>query len=247
MKDVTIAYRGKDQVETHVPLHGEDIKALARNGYNASAQRYFDWNSSLPSPRLEWLDKCFLHVQAASNTVSPVWSNLYALELGCGAGVPTTLKLAQVCKHVTGVDISSAQLGIARTKFEDAGVLEDKYELREADMAALTFPESSFDGICAFYSIIHLPLQEQRAVLEKMHTWLKPGGFTLFNVGAQASGEDGEVEEDWLGMRAFWASYGTEGILKIVKEIGFGIVECDTVQIEGDAAFTWIIARKPEI
>jgi ubiquinone/menaquinone biosynthesis C-methylase UbiE len=51
---------------------------------------------------------------------------------------------------MTGVDISAAQLALARQHVPNATLIQ-------ADMMALAFPPASFDAIVALYSLIHLP------------------------------------------------------------------------------------------
>ncbi|MCP2248251.1 Methyltransferase domain-containing protein [Lentzea aerocolonigenes] len=41
-------------------------------------------------------------------------------------------------------------------------------------MTALDFPDGSFDGIRAFYSILHVPRAEQSGLIAKIARWLKP-------------------------------------------------------------------------
>lgn len=228
-------------MQTHSLRADETPSALSREGYNMSAQRYLEWTLSLPSPRLAWLEKLFQYLGQHTLPASHV------LELGCGAGVPCTIKLAQTVDKVVARDISSTQLDLARKHFREAGVPVDNdngnVELREADMLTLAFPGASFNAICAFYSIVQLSQEGQRLVLERSFGWLKPGGYMLFNATKDAS--EGVVMEDWLGMKAFCAGFGTEGTLRVVEDIGFEIIECETIETEGDAPFTWIIARKP--
>jgi SAM-dependent methyltransferase len=71
------------------------------------------------------------------------------LDLGCGAGLPTTAKLAEHF-YVTGVDISAKQVERARMNVPNATFIC-------ADIAALDFGDKNFDSVAAFFSIIHLP------------------------------------------------------------------------------------------
>lgn len=219
----------------------ETPSTLARDGYNISAQKYLDWTSVQPSPRLEWLEKLFTHFKNAGGRNI---STTKILELGCGAGIPCTLKTAQTCGHVTGVEISSTQISLAKEKFESAGVALDKYEFKEADMTTVSFPDQSFDGISAFYSVIHLAVADQQAILERAYKWLVPGGLILFNVVGEVDSEHGKVVENWLGMNAYWAGFGKEKTLEILTTIGFEVLESERIHIEADAPFIWIIARK---
>lgn len=91
------------------------------------------------------------------------------LELGCGAGVPATGLLAERFS-VLGVDISSAQLALARQRVPNCRFLK-------ADMTALELPAESFDAITAFYCFNHIPLDEQQAMVAKAASWLRPGGL----------------------------------------------------------------------
>lgn len=223
------------------PLKADETPSdLSRNGYNASAHRYLEWTTSLPSPRLVWLEKLLQRLGPSTRSTARV------LELGCGAGVPCTLKLAQTVGQLVATDISSAQLDLARKHFQEAGISIDdgngKCEFREADMLTLSFPNASFDAICAFYSFIQLSQPGQLLMLQRSFQWLRPGGYILLNVTKDPS--EGTVMEDWLGMNAFWAGSGTQVTLSEMSDIGFEIVERETIETEGDAAFTWIIAKK---
>ena len=74
------------------------------------------------------------------------------LELGCGAGVPATKHLLQVDKpviHVTGNDLSTAQLDLARQNLQG---YEERLKLVEGDMLGLAFPGETFDAVTGFYS-----------------------------------------------------------------------------------------------
>lgn len=220
----------------------ENPQTLAREGYNASAQTYLDWTSTKPDFRIKWLSKLFMRFQ--NDNPVPL-SDARCLELGCGAGVPATLKLAQTCAYVTGVEISSAQIELARSAFAKANISDTKYEFLESDMMGVSFSDGSFDIVCAFYSIIHVPLDDQREVLARIFKWLVPGGYLLFNASKIASLEGGTVLEGWLGMTAYWASFGEEKTLEVVKGTGFDILEYQVEEAEGDALFTFIIAKKP--
>jgi len=219
----------------------ETSSDISRTGYNASAQQYLEWTLSAPSPRLAWLEKLFQYLGPQALPTASV------LELGCGAGIPCTLKLAQTVGHVVATDISSTQLDLARKHFREAGISTEPesgtVRLHETDMLDLSFIDASFHAICAFYSVIHLPQSGQQVLLQRSLRWLKPGGYILLNVAKDAS--QGDVDEDWLGMKAYWAGLGTDATLSQMSDIGFEVVEHETIEVEGDAPFTWIIAQKP--
>jgi 2-polyprenyl-3-methyl-5-hydroxy-6-metoxy-1,4-benzoquinol methylase len=49
-------------------------------------------------------------------------------------------------------------------------------------MMALEFRPAMFDAVVAFYSLIHLPRVEQEILLQRISTWLRPGGWFLANL-----------------------------------------------------------------
>jgi SAM-dependent methyltransferase len=104
------------------------------------------------------------------------------LELDCGVGLPTTKLLAERFQ-VTGVDLSARHIEMARQNVPGATFLH-------ADMTALSFPPASFDEVVAFYSIIHVPRDEQPGLLRDIAGWLKPGGLFVAAMGAADVAED---------------------------------------------------------
>ncbi|HEX6481159.1 MAG TPA: class I SAM-dependent methyltransferase [Ktedonobacteraceae bacterium] len=159
------------------------------------------------------------------------------LELGCGAGIPCTQSLAQYA-HVTGVDISAAQIALARQHVPDA-------RLFQADMMELAFPPATFDTVVAFYSLIHLPRAEQAVMINRLAQWLRPGGWFLVNLGV--SNDPGSIEPNWLGTAMYWSSYDAQTNLDLVSQAGFTLVETEILADDEDGepvSFLWILAKK---
>jgi len=94
------------------------------------------------------------------------------LEVGIGTGLNLPFYPADV--QLTGIDVSSAMLAIARRRAND---LDRAAELREADAHALPFPDGSFDTVVCTFSLCAIP-DERRAVSE-MKRVLRPGGRLL--------------------------------------------------------------------
>jgi SAM-dependent methyltransferase len=168
------------------------------------------------------------------------------LELGCGHGLPVTQKLLSHPNFsVIANDLSSAQLALARTNLQPDP--PSRLTLLEGDMLALDFPPASLDAVIAMYSIIHLPRAEQVEMLGKIVTWLKPGGWVLANFAAVEL--EGREVQNWLKEEKgwmFWSSWGSEGTLEKVREVGLEVVVQETVEDVVDVAFLWILARKSD-
>jgi len=161
------------------------------------------------------------------------------LELGCGDGGPTTRALADRFR-LTGVDLSAEQIVRAREHVPRASFIQ-------ADMTALRLAPASFDAVAAFYSIIHVPREEQPALLGQIAGWLRPGGLLVASFGAHDNPEG--YEEDWLGAPMYWSGYDAATNRRLVEEAGLLIERAQTETADEDGVpitFLWIVARKPD-
>lgn len=161
------------------------------------------------------------------------------LDLGCGSGIPTTRRLARKFQ-VTGVDISKKQVERARDNVPNS-------EFICSDMAALDFPPETFDGVSAFYSIIHLPRDEHGAMLKSIASWLRPGGLLVASLGTGDTEVD--FDQSWMGTPMFWSTYDAETNRRLVEESGLQTISAlaETTTSHGDSeTFLWVVARKPE-
>ena len=113
--------------------------------------------------------------------------------------------------------------------------------------SVLSFEPESLDAVLGFYSLIHLPREEQVVMLGKIAGWLKPGGYLLANFGQED--RESVVNERWLSDDGwtFWSGYGVEGTLEKVRECGLEVVVGDVGKGDGvDSGFLWVLARKPQ-
>ncbi|MFS8102832.1 class I SAM-dependent methyltransferase [Lentzea alba] len=200
------------------------MKHVVEAGYDAIAARYLTWSASIADdPRLHYL--------AAFADRLPDGARV--LELGCGAGVPCTLQLSERF-DVLGVDMSAQQLDLARSNVPGA-------RFEKADMTALDFPDGSFDGICAFYSILHVPRAEQPALISKIARWLKPGGYFLASLGTGTP----DVTENWLGVEMFFGSNTPAENCELLSEhMEFVVDDLVTMHEPDPATFHWVLTRR---
>ena len=94
-----------------------------------------------------------------------------ALELGCGTGAFARL-LAERCKRVVAIDLSSEMIRVARSRSSRF----DNLEFQLADAMTWNFPQSHFDFICSIATLHHL---HQRELFVKIKEALKPGGVLV--------------------------------------------------------------------
>lgn len=179
-----------------------DYKALVQRGYDLCAAAYEEARQKEVHPELELL-------------IGRLARGAQVLDIGCGAGVPIARTLARRFQ-VTGVDISGEQIRRARRNVPEGMFIQ-------GDMMSVTFPSASFDAAVAYYSIFHLPRQEHPALLRRIYTWLKPGGYLLATVTLSA--EAAYTEDDFFDVTMYWSNYGLEDYKTILKQIGFNLLD----------------------
>ena len=200
------------------------MKKIVEAGYDAIAEHYLAWSAQISDdPRAHYLDELDRRLG----------DNAKILELGCGAGVPSTRELAE--RHdVLGVDLSQQQLDLARVNVPTA-------RFEKADMTALDFPDGEFDAIAAFYSILHVPRAEQPALIAKIARWLRPGGLFLASLGVGTP----DVTENWLGVEMFFGSNTPARNRELLAEhLEIVVDDLVTMHEPDPATFHWVLARK---
>lgn len=114
---------------------------------------------------------------------------------------------------VVGIDISDVQIARAR-KLVPSGTF-----LR-ADMTAVEFEPRSFDAVVSFFALIHVPVNEQLALLTRVSTWLRPGGMLLATVGKDAwTGID-----DFCGATMYWSQTDASTYCAWLDQVGIQVV-----------------------
>lgn len=207
----------------------EDPRRIVTEGYDAMAERYAAWAAELRGdPRDAWLDRLDEHLHPGAEV----------LELGCGGGGPSTRRLAERYR-LTGVDISAEQIARARANVTGARFVH-------ADFTAFVFPPASFDAIVSLYVLNHVPREEQAPLLRRLAGWLRPGGTLLATFGT--GGSEDAIEDDWLGVPMFFASFDPETNREHVRRAGFETLAEDVSEIVepgyGTARFQWILAAR---
>ena len=205
-----------------------DPKQVVEEGYDCIAERYLEWART---------NRAEERARYTSVLLDELPRGAKVLDLGCGAGVPTTQQLAQRFE-VTGVDFSARQLALARQNVPQAQFIQ-------ADITQLNLPPGSFDGVAAFYSLIHVPREEQPSLLQDIASWLHPGGLFVATMGVHSVKAD--FAKDYLGAPMYWSGFDSETNERLVEEAGLRIIstrEETATEFDKSVTFLWTIAQR---
>lgn len=207
-----------------------DPKEIVRAGYDLISRAYRGDELDPADPALRQYAGWLGELAALMPPGAPV------LDLGCGNGVPVARLLSDSGFAITGVDLSPVQIERARANVPAADFVC-------SDMAELQFAPQTFAAIVSFYAIIHLPLAEQPALFASIAGWLRPGGYLMATVGADAwTG----TEDNWLGVaggQMYWSHADAATYEQWCAAAGLAVLWTRFVP-EGNGGHTLLLARR---
>lgn len=153
------------------------------------------------------------------------------LDVGCGAGVPVAKFLVEAGFEVVGIDFSEKMLKLARKNVPQGTFVR-------MNMTKMDFADNSFDGLTAFYSIIHVPREKHSLLFKSFNRILRPDGIMLVCMGP----DDWESTEEYYGIRMFWSQYNPKKSLQLVNDACFEVIS-DKILERGKERHYWILAR----
>lgn len=135
------------------------------------------------------------------------------LDLGCGSGEPIAAELVDGGHRVTGVDSSPSLIALCRARMpQQQWIVAD---MRDLDLA------DRHDGILAWNSFFHLPIDAQRRMFPIFAKHLRSGGPLMFTSGTQ----HGETFGCWQGERLYHASLDTEEYRMLLRVHDFALID----------------------
>ncbi|MBD3156007.1 MAG: methyltransferase domain-containing protein [Candidatus Aenigmarchaeota archaeon] len=165
--------------------------------------------------------------------------NSKILDVGCGPGQFTKYFL-ELGYEVEGIDTSKEMIKIAKNKIK-----KDIFKIM--DLRDLDYPDKSFDGIFASFSLIHIPKKELGLVLNEFHRVLKSDGIIYISV---YEGEGGVIVDEPLkeGAKIFLKLFREGELKKILLVSGFNLIDFSkkSVEIKGSLGpdYLFVIGKK---
>jgi ubiquinone/menaquinone biosynthesis C-methylase UbiE len=185
---------------------GDQPRGVVRRGYDHVADAYL---AARPGASAD--------VGLLRELLSRLGPRGRVLDAGCGAGVPVTQVLTAAGHAVAGLDCSTRQLALARTRVPAAAPVQ-------GDLGALPFRAEQFDAVVSFYAIIHVPRRDHPAVFAECHRVLRPGGLALLCLGARDVPEDHDPAS-WLGTPMYWSHYDAATNLELLRAAHLDVID----------------------
>ena len=193
---------------------------LVRTGYDRMARDYLAWRDQFKNlPHLEDL-------------AARLYQGAAVLDIGCGAGLPVARFFAERGFAVTGLDVSPAQVALAREHVPTA-----TFDVR--DMRAIQPDEYTVDAVVSFYAIFHTPREQHAGILDTLASCLVPGGYLLVTLGA----DTWEGVEAFHGVEMYWSHYGPQENRAMISGAGLTLIR-DNIDTSGNERHHVLLARK---
>src|ERR1700722_1264759 len=164
-------------------------------------------------------------------------------DMGCGPGHVGAF-LADRGLTVTGIDLSPSMIDRARA-------LHPEITFEVGSMTSLDVPDGRYQGIVAFYSIIHLSSDaEVSAALSEFHRVLSADGLLLVAVHLGAHGDEIEHTDEMLGVHVDidFRFFDADELAAAVTDAGFAIsarlVRSPYAEVEVQTTRAYLLARR---
>jgi SAM-dependent methyltransferase len=164
-------------------------------------------------------------------------------DAGCGPGHVGAF-LADRGVAVTGIDLSPAMVERARS-------LHPTLRFEVGTMTALEAGDASWQGLIAFYSLIHLTSDDElRVALREFHRTLVEAGFLLVAVHLGEHGDATVHADDMLGVSVDmeFRFFGAEQIAAEIAAAGFTVVaqlvRAPYPEVEVQTSRAYVLARR---
>ncbi|MFD3807831.1 class I SAM-dependent methyltransferase [Streptomyces sp. NPDC058611] len=141
------------------------------------------------------------------------------LDVGSGTGRPTAERLAAAGCAVTGIDVSGAMVALARGRVPQA-------RFEQADVRSYAPGEAGFDAVCSFFPLLMMDQPEVAAALERMASWVRPGGYLVL---ATVPGDIRGLGIEFMGHRVTVSSLSTGDHLARLAAGGLEVLHHRTV------------------
>ncbi len=170
-----------------------DWQAVTTQTYDDSATALAEYFKGI-GPRTIYIDLAFKLIGDMPQAK--------VVEIGCGDGRDAAAIVTKTDNYV-GFDPSRGMIALARKRLP-------KVSFEISDALSFDYPDNT-DIIFAFSSLLHIPIEDLKKVIEKVSRSLRSGGLLYITLKESDTYEE-RVKEDQFGSRVFYY-YSTEDII----------------------------------
>jgi 2-polyprenyl-3-methyl-5-hydroxy-6-metoxy-1,4-benzoquinol methylase len=171
-------------------------------------------------------------LHACKRALSFVINKKAALDIGCGAGGRFVYELEKQGFSIQGIDISNEMITLASSA-------HPKHDFLQADICEYAIQEK-FDFIIAWDSLFHLPLAQQKPVLNKLCQALAKDGILVYSFG----NAQGEHIDQWHERDFYYSSIGINDNLNTLIAQGLAIMH---LEIDDESQkHVFVVAKKAD-
>lgn len=156
----------------------------------------------------------------------PERGTLRLLEVGCGSGV--YLRYAAMRNPsltALGLELQQTVAEIARTNLRNWG-LQDRVRVEDGDFRTKAIGEQ-FDIATLYNNIYYFPVEERVALLQRVRSFLRPGGFLLLTTCCQGGSVGVEALNLWgAATKSAGRLPAEKEMVSQLRQAGFGPVKC---------------------
>ncbi|MFQ5474026.1 MAG: class I SAM-dependent methyltransferase, partial [Dehalococcoidia bacterium] len=167
----------------------------------------------------------------AKDLVKIVTPGNEVLDVACGTGVVSRYAAVEAGQtgKISGLDLSSDMLAVARQVPAPAGAVIEWYE---GDAAGIPFDDETFDVVLCQFGLMFMP--DQAGAIQEMRRVLKPEG--KLGISVWCSGPYDQIFEGRLAQRVgeeaarspIWAFGDADWLCSLVEDAGFKTVSLRT-------------------
>jgi ubiquinone/menaquinone biosynthesis C-methylase UbiE len=151
----------------------------------------------------------------------------HVLDAGSGLGGPSRFLAETIGCRVTGIDLTSAYVAVARLLAERAGLGRlVSYEV--GSITAMPFPDSHFDVIWTQHVVMNI--SDRAALYGEFRRVLKPGGrLAFFDPIAAAGAPEPYFPVPWAETPALSTLLTADATRTVLEQAGFRVIAFDDV------------------
>lgn len=163
------------------------------------------------------------------------------LDIGSGTGRPTAHDLVAAGHHVTGLDVSTKMIEIARGQVPGATFVQ-------VDVRDWRSDEAAWEAVCAFFPFLQMSRADTVTLLGRIARWLVPGGYLMI-VTVPLDGE--ALPGRFMGYPVETTSFTAQALAEKVEEAGLQIIDSGEEMFHPDRPHAdaephlLIVARRP--